>query len=876
MEKIIVIYQKPYEDLLREVVSENVDVVLWLPAELVNKDISQFEEQINQICEKEVQPFFCLMISWRPYKSKVYGRLKAFGIDDTRIIDIYKAYMAHFPIKRYQRIMDQKSNEELDGLVLGISHGWAGIVEEKMPGNVCNLCTSSQDIYFNYLVLENICKEYYDNIRALKYVVFDMFDYTYFNFDTIQTGAYQPFLEENGFWCEERYNWNKQCSLEQINEWLKVVWQEGETEEQQEKLFKFFPYIFEKDECVYKGSVLKSRKHILTKEEIEEYIENFSPISLQKNVYENTIEFQITNFERILKLLRDINPQIKVYLVLLPKYFAVEEKEQESNILWKPFFYNIIEEFQEEYPFLELIDMKNCELFSANKELYEDITHFNYSGACGFTEYLSMILQNQFGLLQQQKEGQKDYWYDLLKQLIDALNNGYINENTIGYFSYYHLVALFDIAKKLSHGKDLYLQIKTFLENINIQRLKKQEKIVVGFIANYSSTWIGDELYRLFEVDDRYEPYIILLSNHNGQTEELLVSEYKKNLIFFEERKLRVLQTMDLVTGRQYTWEEIGVKPQICIWTTPWISLFRKDFYLLNYSLDTLHTYIPYGFFVAENKMNSFSEEQYNQLLHNVSWCNFEDSINSVKMAERYAFVGSQNAEYTGYPKMDDFFDTEKEEESIWDKLIEKSGLIYPKRIIYAPHHTIDDRELSFSTFADNYKIMLALAEKYQDKTVWIFKPHPVLRYKAIRSGVFNDLGDWESYLNEWKQMKNAEVVEDGDYKKLLLESDAMILDSVSFLAEYLYAHKPLLFLKREEQRFNLFGQGLMDIHYSVDGNDEKAIGEFIQNVVLENRDEMYIQREQFFEENLNYMRTKGQKAAVSIYKWFCSRLEKE
>ena len=876
MEKVVVIYQKQYEDLLRDSISENVDVVLWLRAELVNEDVAEFEKQIGQVYEDDEQCDFCLMISWRPYKRKVWSVLEKLNM--VNVFDVYKAYMANFPIKRYQRIMDQRGEEELDGLILGISHGMTGIVEEMMPGNVCNLCESSQDVYFNYRVLESICEEYPERIKELKYVVFDMFDYTYFNFDTIQTRAYEAFLEESGFWCEERYNWNKQSSPQQINEWLSNAWQEGETEEQQKWLSEVFPYIFEKDDCVYKGTtVLKSRKHILIEAEIDKHMANFSPSSLQAHVFENTVEFQICNFEKILKLLQNINPQIRVFLVLLPKYIVAEQCDYESNKLWKTFFRNVIEEFREGYPFLELLDMKNCGMFSANKNFYEDMTHFNYEGACRFTEHLSMVLCNRYGLLKQQEETKPDWWYTMLNQLLGALNDGYINEQTIGYFSCFHLAVLLDAARNLPSGQKMYLQIKTFLENLNVQRVRKQEKIVIGFIANYSSTWIGDALYHLFNGNERFEPYVFLISNHNGQSEEMIISEYQKNLEFFTERNLRVVQTLDTETGRQYTWEEIGVKPQVCIWLTPWVDLFIEHFYLMNYSLDVLHTYIPYGFMIAENENNNFVKHQYDQLLHNVSWCNFEESRISVEMAEKYAFVGSQNTEYTGYPKMDSFFESAKVPDNTWEKLIKKSGLSLAKKIIYAPHHTLDENEpVRFSTFADNYQIMIELAKKYQSETIWVFKPHPQLKYKAIRSGLFKDIEEWNAYVNSWKQLPNGEVMEDGDYIQLLMESDAMILDSVSFLAEYLYAHKPLLFLQGEKQRFNEFGKSLMDVHYCAYGNDEKAIDDFVRKVVSEGNDEMNAKREQFYDENLNYLSTNGKSAADSIYEWFCEKLDRK
>lgn len=458
----------------------------------------------------------------------------------------------------------------------------------------------------------------------------------------------------------------------------------------------------------------------------------------------------------------------------------------------------------------------------------------------------------------------------MLDQLLSAIERNYIDENTIGKFFYWHLESVLNVAEQMEGGREMFLALKKCFEDINIQRLRKQEKIIVGFIANYASSWVGDELYRLFEKSERFEPYVYLISNHNGQSMDMIKSEYSQNLQFFKQRNLRVLQTLNLDTGEQYSWEEIGVKPQVCIWLTSWVDLFKDQFYLLNYSLDTLHVYIPYGIMAAENEKNTFVYDQYNKIIHNVVWKNFEESSFAVEMAAKYAFVGKDNAVYTGCPKMDSFYYKPSEGGSIWDGVKEKAGNKAAKGIIYAPHHTIEDDEpVNFSTFAANYEFMLELAEKYQDETVWIFKPHPHLKYKAIRSGLFNDENEWNAYENRWRNLKNGGVMLEGSYSELFRESAAMIGDSISFLSEYLYVNKPLLFLQRKEQAFNDFGKQLMKVHYKAGGDDGRAIEDFLVQVVLGGNDSKKECRKKFFRENLDYMDMTGKSAAENIYEQF-------
>lgn len=458
--------------------------------------------------------------------------------------------------------------------------------------------------------------------------------------------------------------------------------------------------------------------------------------------------------------------------------------------------------------------------------------------------------------------------------LLDTIDKGLMNAETIGYFTYAYLQDLLVVTRQMDNGRKLYREIKTYLENINLQRLHTQvvrgEKIVIGFIANCASTWIGDELYRLLEESEEFEPYVFLIPNHVlGQNDEEIRREYIENLTYFRTRDVRVVQTMDSASGVQYTWEQIGIKPQVCIWLTPWTDLFRGEFHLLSYSLDVVHTYIPYGIMIEENEKKNHVYADYDQSLHNMTWRNFEESKISVEMAERYAFVGSSNAVYTGYPKMDAFYKKDIEVENMWEALEKKAGNPGEggKRVIYAPHHTIGEGEpIHFSTFASNYMFMLELAKKYQNETIWIFKPHPQLKYKAVREGVFADMDGYRSYEQRWKELKNAEVMQEGLYHKLFVESDAMILDSISFMAEYLYVNKPLLVLSRDRQRFNDFGSQLVKVHYRAKGTDYEGIEKFLTNVVLKGNDEKREERERFFENNLDYWKETGQSAAANIF----------
>jgi CDP-glycerol glycerophosphotransferase (TagB/SpsB family) len=90
-------------------------------------------------------------------------------------------------------------------------------------------------------------------------------------------------------------------------------------------------------------------------------------------------------------------------------------------------------------------------------------------------------------------------------------------------------------------------------------------------------------------------------------------------------------------------------------------------------------------------------------------------------------------------------------------------------------------------------ELMLELAQAYKDRIQIAFKPHPSLITQLYQHP------DWgkeraDDYYARWQQMENTQL-ETGGYVDLFMTSDAMIHDSGSFVVEYLYANRPVMFV---------------------------------------------------------------------------------
>ena len=249
--------------------------------------------------------------------------------------------------------------------------------------------------------------------------------------------------------------------------------------------------------------------------------------------------------------------------------------------------------------------------------------------------------------------------------------------------------------------------------------------------------------------------------------------------------------------------------------------------------------------------MLSDNNNKTNLWMYHFSYAYYTDSNfykNKIENSKHY----TGNAKYLGFPKMDQYFTA---------KCNRKSKL---KTIIYAPHHSVNYKENKSSTFELNYKKMLELAQKYNRDTYWIYKPHPLLRSNSVVAGLFDDGEEYDKYEQEWDKLDNAEVVTTGDYYSIFKGSDAMITDSVSFLAEYQFTHKPLLLLESGKEQYNEFGDNVVEILYKCSGNDFNYIDGFIKDVISD-RDQMLRKRKKFFREYLDYMKD-GKTANCKIY----------
>jgi len=406
------------------------------------------------------------------------------------------------------------------------------------------------------------------------------------------------------------------------------------------------------------------------------------------------------------------------------------------------------------------------------------------------------------------------------------------------FFSQKYTFAKLNVAGERS--KYIFLKIKKRIECDNINRIKNKTTKKIGIIIYSGAMWSVDGLYKQLNKKDEYEIDIIV-GRFNFFDNNSMLKTYNDTCDFFSRKGYNVKTNLQKEDIRKY---------DILIYTTPY-DFLDKDLNILNISLNTLICYISYSYMLAGN------DAKFNLPMYYLVWKYFCDSKFYLEKIKLKCRLFSNNVIYSGFPKMDDIYKYNMNKRENVKKVI-----------IYAPHHSVTYDTLKAATFDENYLILLELAQKYSDFITWIVKPHPLLADRCIQRGIFNNQDEYEAYWKEWDMISKTSNKSNEEYFGLFNESDAMITDSVSFLAEYQFTHKPLLLMESGKMMYNEFGNEIVKQLYRCAGDDYDSIEKFIIDVIR-GEDKMQKTRERFFAENLDYLKCNGTLANDYIYNFF-------
>ena len=321
--------------------------------------------------------------------------------------------------------------------------------------------------------------------------------------------------------------------------------------------------------------------------------------------------------------------------------------------------------------------------------------------------------------------------------------------------------------------------------------------IRVMFLMSNTASWKVGPVFAQMMSDPEFEPIVVVCPNTNGHLST--TSDHTADLA------CRYLETegfayIDL-NGKSEVEGRIEIQkidPHLVFFTNPHrlVPKYLHDELLTS----RLTCYVPYHHEVMEYGSN---QDQYNKDSHNAFWRVFVPHEESRQSFKKTRIRSDTGVIVSGFPACETFLAPAlPREPSPW-KPQEKPKL----RIIYAPHW-LWNSDIKMATIDTYGEAMMRLAEKHCADVQWALRPHPMLKPKLMKESEWGPQRT-EDFFAFWKRSDFCQIHEE-DYVPLFKTSDAIIHDSGSFLAEYLYLKKPVLYLMTEQtgdKYFSSFGR---------------------------------------------------------------------
>lgn len=325
----------------------------------------------------------------------IYNSLINIDIIKDKVLDFYRIAHASLPRMTADRIMLNQAIPSYETVVLGLSHAEVGIIPSMMSKPTANLAIGGQDIYYNFENLKYCIEKYPQKFINLKNIIIDMFDYTYFNYDTsLSKNAITYFVKSGGILLAHNFDKNanmttdftsvlndieyyhyRRVTKNQVTIWDKII----------------VPDIFGAPS--YKGYTtmpfITNRTNTFSPSDSNAI--SFLNTSLIHKKHKETIKENETLFRSLLEFLFCINPEMNIHLVLFPQHISSYQKDDDELMQWKEYFYNKLSEYQKDFKNISLHDYKYCDL-SYDSNLFADIDHLNYEGAVIFTKMLDLLV----------------------------------------------------------------------------------------------------------------------------------------------------------------------------------------------------------------------------------------------------------------------------------------------------------------------------------------------------------------------------------------------------------------------------------------------------------------------------------------------------
>lgn len=385
----------------------------------------------------------------------------------------------------------------------------------------------------------------------------------------------------------------------------------------------------------------------------------------------------------------------------------------------------------------------------------------------------------------------------------------------------------------------IYTRFDELRKKIRVLQLRRKPQINVVFIASFLSQWKYQPLYNLFKSDPKFCPVILVAPmRHHEQSPDYL--GLKRKLI---DDNIDYID-FDLLSEKDKDIRK-SLKPDILFYIQPYYHIYDKRIDSHSFK-DKLICYTVYGFQIYKLDWG------YNLEFMERAWKVFYAFESNKQMAVKYTYNKGRNVEIVGYLNADMYASAKKRVLSGNSVSVWKQQRSPKKKVVWTPHLSITaDSALHQGNFLHMADDMLYVAAKYADQIQFSFKPHPSL-YATLCMCTEWGKDKTDAYYAKWASGENTQL-DNGEFVDLFIQSDAMINDSGSFTAEYIYTLKPALncFINYDEAKNNMTDLGRCALSCQYRGNTLPEIESFLQDIVLGEKDPLGEARKEYYNKYL-------------------------
>ncbi len=310
--------------------------------------------------------------------------------------------------------------------------------------------------------------------------------------------------------------------------------------------------------------------------------------------------------------------------------------------------------------------------------------------------------------------------------------------------------------------------------------------IKVAFLVLYHEAWDSlAEVWQLMKADPRFEVTVISiprkLTGDSGYGDEAKISEFLTNAGVEH-------LSFDYVDSAEGLARLKAIAPDYLFINYPWQRNYQP-MYRVDYLVEfTRVCYVPYYSLplVHEPGDEGMASHLFTQRSHQLASHVFvpdEELLHAYAATER----GNEYVHFVGSPKLDSLLAEASGEVAGDDNAGDSAAWpSYPSRkyrVIWAPHHSYGPKWLNFGVFAGMHQQALEWARQNPDIDI-LLRPHPFLFGTLVDRGVMgaSHLSDW---LAAWNALPNTGIDNGGGFARLFRQTDLLISDGISFLAEF-------------------------------------------------------------------------------------------